>query len=65
VGAKNCGANQSAQIRLFQRSSAADHPRKSACYRANQRLTLGSGRDLAVGDDVLLIGNNDKEEYSI
>ena len=28
-------------------------------------VTLGSGRDLAVGDEVLLIGNNEKEEYSI
>ncbi len=28
-------------------------------------VTLGSGRDLAVGDEVLLIGNNDQEEYSI
>ncbi len=30
-----------------------------------QAVTLGSWRDLKLGEDVLLIGNNDKEEYSI
>jgi S1-C subfamily serine protease len=30
-----------------------------------QAVTLGSWKKLAVGDEVLLIGNNEKEEYSI
>ena len=28
-------------------------------------MQLGSWRDLALGDELLLIGNNEKEEYSI
>ena len=30
-----------------------------------QAVQLGSWRDLALGDELLLIGNNEKEEYSI